>query len=413
MARVSAVIYKQFKRNDGTYNVRIKVFHKNERRLMPTAHYISERHLNLNFEIKDPTINLLINKRLDDYRRTISKLDNVLKTMSCAELAEYLDNKDNINFIKFCDDHIAQLKRDNRIGTANNHRTVRNSLVDYFNRDTIDILKINSNMLFKYERYLRQEREMKRINHDGKEVSVVKKGLSDNGLYNHMRDLRTLFNAARAFYNNEDLGLIQIEHKPFKTYSIGSAPLTKNRNITIDQLKIIRDCKLEMGSRAELARDLFMLSFYLCGMNAVDLYNLKITDLQNGRISYNRSKTVRQRKDKAFISIQVVEEAASLLNKYIGQIPLKYVDYLGLDTAISKGMKDLRVITEISNITFYYARHTFANLARNTCRVSKDDLDLTLNHVDQRHRVLDIYLDKDWGIVDEVQAKVMQLLNGG
>jgi len=34
MARVSAVIYKQFRRSDGTYNVRIKVFHKNERRLM-------------------------------------------------------------------------------------------------------------------------------------------------------------------------------------------------------------------------------------------------------------------------------------------------------------------------------------------------------------------------------------------
>lgn len=410
MARVSAVIYKQFRRSDGTYNVRIKVFHKNERRLMPTAHYISERHLNSNLEIKDPAINLLINKRLDDYRRTISKLDNVLKTMSCAELAEYLDNKDNINFIKFCDEHITQLRKDNRIGTANNHRTVRNSLVDYFNRESIGIIEINSNMLFKYERYLREDREMKRVNQLGKEVAVIKKGLSDNGLHNHMRDLRTLFNAARAFYNNEDIGLIQIEHKPFKTYSIGSAPLTKNRNISIEQLKTIRDCKLEAGTRVELARDLFMLSFYLCGMNAVDLYNLKTTDLQNGRIGYNRSKTVRQRKDKAFISIRLVEEASSLLNKYIGQLSLRYVDYLGLDTALSKGIIDLRTITEIPDITFYYARHTFANLARNACRVSKDDLDLTLNHVDQRHRVLDIYLDKDWNIVDEVQKKVVKLL---
>jgi integrase len=410
MARVSAVIYKQFRRSDGTYNVRIKVFHKNERRLMSTAHYISERNLSSNLEIKDPTINLLINKRLDDYRRTISKLDNVLKTMSCAELAEYLDNKDNINFIKFCDEHIAQLRKDNRIGTANNHRTVRNSLVDYFKRESIDILEINSNMLFKYERYLREDRQMTRVNQLSKDVLVIKTGLSDNGLYNHMRDLRTLFNAARAFYNNEDLGFIQIEHKPFKTYSIGSAPLTKNRNISIEQLKIIRDCKLEVGTRVELARDLFMLSFYLCGMNAVDFYNLKTTNLQNGRISYNRSKTFRQRKDKAFISVQLVEEASSLLNKYIGQLSLKYVDYLGLDTALSKGMIELRAITDIPDITFYYARHTFANLARNACRVSKDDLDLTLNHVDQRHRILDIYLDKDWSIVDEVKSKVVQLL---
>jgi integrase len=410
MARVSAVIYKQYRRSDGTYNVKIKVFHKNERRLMSTVHYISERHLNSNLEIKDPEINLLINKRLDDYRRAISKLDKILKTMSCAELAEYLDNKDNINFIRFCDTHIAQMKKDNRTGTANNHRTVRNSLVDYFNSESIDILEINSNMLFKYERYLREARQMTRVNQLGSEVSVIKTGLSDNGLYNHMRDLRTLFNAARAFYNNEDLGLIRIEHKPFKTYSIGSAPLTKNRNISIEQLKIIRDCKLEVGTRVELARDLFMLSFYLCGINAVDLYNLKTTNLLNGRVSYNRSKTVRQRKDKAFISVRLVEEASSLLNKYIGQLSLKYVDYLGLDTALSKGMIELRAITDIPDITFYYARHTFANLARNACRVSKDDLDLALNHIDQRHKVLDIYLDKDWSIVDEVQDKVVKLL---
>ena len=88
------------------------------------------------------------------------------------------------------------------------------------------------------------------------------------------------------------------------------------------------------------------------------------------------------------------------LNQYLELLPLKYKNNLGLDTALSKGIKELREITGIPNITFYYARHTFANTARNACRASKDDLDLALNHVDQRHRILDIYLDKDWDIVD-------------
>jgi integrase len=146
-------------------------------------------------------------------------------------------------------------------------------------------------------------------------------------------------------------------------------------------------------------------------MNAVDLYKLKKDNLQNGRVNYNRSKTARQRKDNAFVSIKIINEAVPLLNKYVDHLSLKYKSSLGLDTALSKGMKELRDITGIPNITFYYARHTFANTARNACRVSKDDLDLTLNHVDQRHRVLDIYLEKDWSIIDDVQEKVVRLLN--
>ncbi|WP_183580677.1 phage integrase SAM-like domain-containing protein [Mucilaginibacter sp. X5P1] len=410
MATISALVYKQQQKNDGTYNVKIRLHHKNERRLIKTQYYVSQRHLNDKLQITDPIINNLTNDTIYDYRRIISKLGKALKSMSCDDLKNYLEGGDSIDFIKFCDEHIAMLKEADRIGTANNHRTIRNSLVDYFKKECVTIIEINSNMLFAYDSYLRTGRIMKRKNHSGLEVIIKKTGLSDNGLHSHMKDLRTLFNAARARYNNEDLGIYQIEHNPFKKYKVGPSPLTKKRNISIEELKIVRDCNTEPGSRAELAKDLFMLSFYLCGMNAVDIYKLKKENIQDGRISYNRSKTVRQRKDNAFISIKIIEKALPLLNQYIEQLSLKYKNNLGLDTALSKGMKELREITGIPNITFYYARHTFANTARNACRVSKDDLDLALNHVDQRHRILDIYLDKDWGIIDEVQEKVVQLL---
>ncbi|WP_242691513.1 hypothetical protein [Desertivirga arenae] len=55
-------------------------------------------------------------------------------------------------------------------------------------------------------------------------------------------------------------------------------------------------------------------------------------------------------------------------------------------------------------------RHPFASLARNSCRLSKDDVALALNHVDEGHRTTDIYIAKDWKIVDEVQEKVVELL---
>lgn len=64
----------------------------------------------------------------------------------------------------------------------------------------------------------------------------------------------------------------------------------------------------------------------------------------------------------------------------------------------------------LSEVTFYWARHTFANVARNKCRMSKDDIALALNHVDEGNRTTDIYIAKDWKIVDDVQRKVMEKL---
>lgn len=48
--------------------------------------------------------------------------------------------------------------------------------------------------------------------------------------------------------------------------------------------------------------------------------------------------------------------------------------------------------------------------ACNNCGMSKDDVALPLNHIDEGHRITDIYIAKDWRIVDEVQEKVVGLL---
>jgi integrase len=225
-----------------------------------------------------------------------------------------------------------------------------------------------------------------------------------------MRDLRTLFNGACNMYNNEDLGIYRIKHYPFKRYKVGSAPVTKKRNNTLEEIIKIRDCVTKPGSRAELAKEIYMLSFYLCGMNAVDLYHLTRNNIRNGRIDYNRSKTQSRRKDNAFISIKVIEETRPLLEKYIENLSVRYSTYGVLDTALSQGMKQIRKLTGIAGSTIYWARHTFATVARNTCRISKDDVALALNHVDDEHRTTDIYIEKDWGIVDDVQIKVVTLI---
>ncbi|MBT2560070.1 site-specific integrase [Pedobacter sp. ISL-68] len=412
MATVSAKVYEHHKKADGTYNVKICVHHKDQRKFIDTNHYVVKKQLTAKMKVKDNFVNDLIDDQLKGYRKVISELGEKLNFFNAESLRDYLREKDSdVDFIKFCAMHIEQTFKEGRTGTAHNHRKIRNSLIDYFKRDSVSINEINSNMLASYERYLRSERTMTRaVTKDGQTKEKTVKGLSDSGLHNHMRDLRTLFNAARNLYNDEDLGIYRIKHYPFKKYKIGSAPLTKKRNNTLEQVLAIRYSITKPGSRAELAKELYMLSFYLCGINAVDLYYLDKKDIKNGRIDYNRSKTEGRRKDNAFISIKIVEEAKPLLEKYIEKLSVRYVDSDGLNRALGMGMKHLRKLTGIDKLTLYWARHTFATIARNACRISKDDVALALNHVDDEHRTTDIYIEKDWSIVDDVQIKVIGLL---
>ncbi|MBT2560069.1 site-specific integrase [Pedobacter sp. ISL-68] len=410
MATISAKIYKHHKKADGTYNVKVCIFHKGQRRYIHTNHYLVRKQLSSKFKIKDKFIADLVERQLIDYRKTVSELGNKLSSFSAEALRDYIRDKDaDIDFIVFCDEHIQKTKLEGREGTAYNHRKIKNSLTDYFRRQVVSVTEITSAMLISYECYLKSERKMSRINQLGKMVVTIKPAMSERGVHNQMKDLRTLFNAARDFYNNEDLEFCRIKHYPFKKYKLGPVPLAKKRNNSIEEVLLIRDCVTEPGSRAELAKELYILSFLTCGMNAVDLYSCTKDNIRDGRINYNRSKTKRKRRDDAFISIKIVEEAKPLLMKYIDKLRKRYATYGTLDSALSKGMKEICKKTGLDGVTFYWARYTFANLARNSCRMSKDDVLLAMNHVDMASRMVDVYIERDWKIVDEVQLKVLQL----
>lgn len=77
-------------------------------------------------------------------------------------------------------------------------------------------------------------------------------------------------------------------------------------------------------------------------MNAVDLFKVNENDIRNGRVDYNRSKTKGKRRDKAFISIKIIDEAKPLLEKYIGKLSKRYSGMTTFNSALKHGMKKLR-----------------------------------------------------------------------
>jgi integrase len=410
MATVAINIRKNQRKKDGTYNVKIRITHKQSSYYLKTHHYVYEEQLYPDFTLRDSVIKGQLSKTLQKYRYAIGKLDDVIDYHSVVDVKDHLINLDkDVDFIRFCKRQIDDLLEAGRKGSARTFQTVMYSLVDYLKKNVISALEINERELISYEKYLRSKRIQTRICNKTIITKTVE-GMSDAGVYNHMRDLRTLFKAAMRFFNNPQFDDIKIRYCPFDNYKLVAPPITKKRNIKIHQVREIRDSQARGGSRAELARDMFMLSFYLCGMNAVDIYNLRTENIIDGRIEYNRSKTKR-RKDNAFISIKIIKDAEPLLSKYVNKLHRRYSNSQNLNHAISAGLKKLAKANKVSNVTLYWARHSFGNIARNKCRMSKDDVALALNHSDSYHKITDIYLEKDWDIVDEVQGKVVGLLN--
>ena len=234
-----------------------------------------------------------------------------------------------------------------------------------------------------------------------------------------MTDIRTLFNAARDEYNDEEKDEIKIVHYPFKKYKIAKAPESEKRNISAMQLQCIRYAKEDklILKRTIFARDVFMLSFFLVGMNFADLY--EVVKYENGRLSYERMKTKGRRKDRAFISIKVEPEAAEIIEKYrdktgerVFDFYHRYSDSHVFSSNVNIGLKNVAKICNINEeLSTYYARHSWATIARNKCGISKDDVDLALNHIDQGVKMADIYIEKDWSLIDIANRAVIDHLN--
>jgi hypothetical protein len=416
MATVREVIKPQEKKKDGTWNVKFRVNHKGRSLYIKTNHFVVQKQIRPDFTIKDPILLKMLHPVLDEYRAMISELGPKIELYDADRLVNYLTKTDiitadEIDVIAFANKKIGELKEKKRLASAANMTTVVNGLADFFKTDAIAITDIRAKMLTDYEKYLRSEREIMRYDQFQNSYKRTVQGLSDTGLHNHMRDLRILFNNIKDYYNDEDLGIIVVKHYPFKKYKLVNVTENDKPKLTVEQVIAIRDFSAPENSRMELGRDLFMLSFYLCGMNAADLHKLPQDESLKERINYNRSKTKSRRKDRAFISINIPDVAIPLYLKYAGILQQRYATHVTLDQALSKGMRGIGKELGIPDLEFYDARHAFGDWARNICRFSKDDVGLALNHKDQTASVTDIYLSKNWGIIDEVQEGTIQLLS--
>lgn len=182
--------------------------------------------------------------------------------------------------------------------------------------------------------------------------------------------LRHLFNEARRFYNKPDKGLIRITHSAFDYFKIPRQEATRKRAIQPQQIRDIWNMPYQnthkgaKGTcRFDLAKDCFILSFCLMGINSVDLYNA--TELRGNRLVYNRTKTKDRRLDKAKMEVVVPDMVIPIIEKYrdtsgerLFRFYKDYRDHKAFNKAINNGLKEIGEQLGIDDLEYYAARHS-------------------------------------------------------
>lgn len=240
---------------------------------------------------------------------------------------------------------IVRLRRQNRIGTANNYRAALNSFMRFTNNRDVPFDTLDHNMVEEYQAYL------------------VQSGIALNSVSFYMRILRAVYNRAVS----EDL---TNDCKPFRNVFTGKEKTLK-RAITIKEIKKIKDLNLSAKPNLEFARDVFMFLFYCRGLSFIDAAFMKKKDLRNGILSYRRSKT------NQLLHIKVIEPIRMLIDRYSSRESPYLLDIItnyGADERkqyeaalrrVNNALKEIAKMVKLQiPLTTYVSRHAWATIAK-------------------------------------------------
>ena len=421
MLTIKAEVQKDKKRMDGTYNVKLRFTKDRAVKRISTDIFATEADLTPKLKFKENTnTKQEIDKLVLHYRTLLTTLHIDTEILDLNEIVMRLQNKDEaekpIDFIAFSKNWIATAP----IKSKDTYTTGLNAFIRFLGKDELDIKNITVDLLEQYRDYIikvRAER-VKKLAEAGERIP------SNRCLSLYLMILRHLFSEAQKFYNKPDKGLMRIPHTPFEYFKIPKQEATRKRAIQPQQIKAIWKMpyqNIHKGAKStcrfDLAKDCFILSFCLMGINSVDLYNA--TDLRDNRLVYNRTKTKDRRLDKAQMEVIVPKMVLPIIEKYRDRTGKRlfnfyqyYRDHKGFNKAINKGLKEIGEQLHIDDFEYYAARHSWATIALNKVGIDKYTVHAALNHVDASMRVTDIYIERDFVNENKANEKVVKYVFG-
>ncbi|MEI3156168.1 MAG: hypothetical protein V8T07_00345 [Muribaculaceae bacterium] len=355
MATLNAVIVPAKVLKGGRHKIRISVAHNAETRYIVTNIIIDSDKEFKNGAIVRRADAAILNTKLrgiiQRYQDVVDELPYV-SMLSCAELICQLKNAGN-DRCRTIDSVFNEMMESSNIKPTTRHQ-----------------YQIIWNVVSKL---IEQNLLVEAINH----VTILnlvnkikKRGVSDSTLYNYLIFVKSIINYAKK------LGYAQYKVDPFVGIQM---PHTERRDawLTTDEIKKIRDLDIKRDIQRTY-RDIFMLSYYLGGINLVDLAKINFNE-QTGTIKYVRTKTENRPKINKYVEFEIPEEAKEIINRLKDRDGLVIKNYRYVTNYMRQVLRSIAEKTNIKKIIYYSARKSFAQHA---CElgVSNGVIDYILGH---------------------------------
>ena len=371
-------------KKDKTRKVSITLSHNGIRKRIPTNITIRECDITKQGKIKSDSLKRNIEDTINTLKNRLYEIENSLgnKDTDIEWIYSQLIGKcKTLDFFEYTRQWIETSSNKGK----GNYSIMLNSLHRFLGCDTLSFSDIDYKFLNNYKEYLTGHPRAQSL---------------------YLGCIRHIFNEAIREYNTDNNKVIT--NNPFNSFIIPkSVSMTKNRIISDNNL--VKLFNFQGTRRIGMARDCYILSFCLIGMNSVDLY--ECASYSNGVLAYERAKTRDRRTDNAHIEIVVPNIVKPLFEKYKGDSRVfnfykKYNNAANFNKHINKGLHIIANTLGIPHFDFYSARHTWASIARNRLGIDKYTIHEALNHVSDMD-ITDIYIQKDYTNINKANEKVI------
>lgn len=374
MATLSLTLFKAKALKDGRHKIRIAVRHKHDTTYIVTRFVVEDNQFKNGQVVKRPdasSINTKLRSMMNDYQEKLDGINNK-NLYTCRQLKDMLLNStssdEEATFQAVCRKYITELEEEGR----RNYSILLERNCRYFTEYTkgeILLSDISPILIEGYARFLK-----------------VKKGVGDTTLGMMMSRTRTIIN--RGIKQQ----VVKYDVHPFLNYSIPSSPV-REVDITLESFNRIR-MAAPKEKKYRVAHDLFCLSFYLGGINLIDLLQIDFRDTEV--LEYVRTKTRNTAVGTRTICFTIPEPAKEIIkewmNRNTGRLDFGYkFSYPNFSRYLTRSLASLAKELGITEkVVYYSARKSFAQYA-SEIGIPDGIIDYCLGHSDKSKGVIRYY----------------------
>lgn len=376
MTTFSIVIVPTKRLANGKHRIRIAVAHQAQTRYIATPFILDSisqlkkgrvvRHENA------AQINLCLQRTINEYILILSSIKHA-NQFTCTQLIHSIQEEERKKYLTFdviAKEFLSTLQSESRIKSYKLYKTA----ISHFNRflkkeHDIPLEQIRPSHIHQYQDFLE------------------KRELSSTTVRIYLTLIKVILNYAIK------MDYIHYKVHPFAACILPSSRI-RNLDLTVDELKSLRDVSLKEQNLL-IVRDLFMLTYYLGGINLKDLLDYHFEE-NNLILSYIRHKTYRTKHGENEIVFSVQPEAQQIISKYrTDKGFLKFGPYESYNKVYSLIYRYLtRIAREAgitSSISYYSARKSFAQHGYNI-GIQIETIEYCIGHSMKSNRPIGNYI---------------------